>query len=56
VTPIRVFGIVCPCETALEVEDHGTVVCENCGRQLDDRGVILSGPTRDEFAPGEDGP
>jgi len=38
---IPTFEITCECNTVLEVEDGGSVICDNCGLELDDKGCIL---------------
>jgi DNA polymerase-3 subunit beta len=45
--------VVCTCETSLEVEEGTDATCPNCGRVLDDRGIVLEGPDEE---PEEEGP
>jgi len=35
------FHILCLCNTDLEVEDGDTVKCFNCGKEYDDKGVLI---------------
>ena len=34
------YIVICPCNTEVEVEEHSVGECPNCGRGIDDRGVI----------------
>jgi len=38
---ITYYDITCPCNTVLSVEDGCTVVCFNCNRELDDKGLEI---------------
>jgi len=37
---INIFAVICACNTEVEVEEHSVTECFNCGRAIDDRGVI----------------
>jgi len=37
---INVYTVICLCNTELEVEENSIVECFNCGRSIDDRGVM----------------
>ena len=41
---VKVFEVECPCGSVFDVEEQGTWACNNCGRVLDDRGVVVDGP------------
>ena len=38
---VRIYTIICICNTELEVEDIDTVKCPNCGKVYDDRGTLI---------------
>jgi ribosomal protein L37AE/L43A len=37
---INVFTVICVCNTEIEIEENSVAECFNCGRSIDDRGVI----------------